>query len=575
MATLEQLAEGIRRAHAAGDAAAVQKLGAAYRQMQAGGDGPPGGAKPGSREYADWAVEQARAGKELPQVSEHTEFVQPKPDGLGDKAFAAAGSFIEGVPVAGPTLIDLAKQGRAAVQGMDTDAVTAEFDAAKEANPISSLVGNVAGATAALAPLGATAVGGRLLGTVGSLGQRAGAGLASGGLIAAADTAARGGDAGDVGASTLVGGAIGGALPFVGAGIRRLISPAPAAAGKQAAAATLRNEGVELTAGQATGNKGLQYREAELGGAAAQDFMERQSDSFTAAALRRAGIDATRATPEVIDHAYTRIGQAFDGLAARNNLQSDARFAGELGQIWRDYSSLVSQSQRAPIVESTIIDLSQAVQNGGQLPGRAYQAIRSRIERAARATKDPELMMTLRDITSALDGVMERTIAQANPADLGAWQEARRAYRNMLVIEDAATRAGEKSADGIITPANLRSAAKKQGRRGFSRGRHEFAGLANAGVSAMTPLPESGTAQRLAAKAFMPLGAAAGAGVGGAVAGPLGAFIGGAAGAAIPWAAGRAMLSGPGRAYLGNQLAAGPLGQAALPPALLSLLATD
>ena len=73
MATLEQLAEGIKRAHAAGDAASVQKLGTAYRAMQAGGgaDMPPAGAKPGSRAYADWAMEQARAGKKLPQFSEN------------------------------------------------------------------------------------------------------------------------------------------------------------------------------------------------------------------------------------------------------------------------------------------------------------------------------------------------------------------------------------------------------------------------------------------------------------------------------------------------------------------------
>lgn len=40
MATLEQIAEGIRRAHAAGDVENVQKLGAAYRAMQAQGQQP-------------------------------------------------------------------------------------------------------------------------------------------------------------------------------------------------------------------------------------------------------------------------------------------------------------------------------------------------------------------------------------------------------------------------------------------------------------------------------------------------------------------------------------------------------
>jgi len=358
----------------------------------------------------------------------------------------------------------------------------------------------------------------------------------------------------------LIGAGIGAAVPVAVEGVKRVISPLRAPQAKTNAANVLRNEGVELTAGQATGSKGLQYREAELGGSAAENFAERQADQFTSAALRRAQINAERATPDVIDQAYTQIGQQIDGLSSRNTLESDSRFAGELGQVWRDYASLVNPSQRAPIVQQTIVDITDALRNGGgRLSGRAYQSLRSRLERAARGSKDPELTMTLRDINSALDGAMERTIGRTNPADLGAWQEVRRSYRNMLVIEDAVGRAGEKAADGIITPANLRSAAKKQGRRSFSRGRNDFAALANAGVSAMTPLPNSGTAGRLGAKLFVPAGAATGATVGGMAAGPLGAGVGAAVGAAVPWAAGRAVLSGPGRAYLANQLASAPV----------------
>lgn len=169
----------------------------------------PDGLKPGSREYADWAMTQARAGNKLPQVSAAPEAEVPKPNGLMDKAFAGAGSFIEGVPIAGPTLIDWAKQGRAAVQGMTPDAVSAEFDAAKAANPITSMVGNFAGSVAALAPLGATALGGRLLGTTGSLGRRLVAGGLSGGAISGADTAARGGDLGQIATNTAVGTGLG------------------------------------------------------------------------------------------------------------------------------------------------------------------------------------------------------------------------------------------------------------------------------------------------------------------------------------------------------------------------------
>lgn len=368
----------------------------------------------------------------------------------------------------------------------------------------------------------------------------------------------------DAAGGALVGAGFGAAIPAAVAGAKRVISPTRPPQAKVDATNVLRNEGVELTAGQATGNKGLQYREAELGGGAAEAFAERQADQFTAAALRRAGVTADRATPDMIDQAYTQIGQQFDGLASRNTLTSDPRLAGELRQVWRDYSSLVNPSQRSPIIEQTIVDITDALRNsGGRLPGRTYQSLRSRLERAARGSRDPELTMTLRDINAALDGAMERSIGRANPTDLGAWQEARRSYRNMMVIEDAAVRAGEKSADGIITPANLRSAAKKQGRRGFSRGHNDFAALANAGVSAMTPLPNSGTAARLGAKMFVPAGAATGAAIGGATAGPLGAGVGAAVGAAVPWAAGRAILSGPGRAYLTNQVAAQPVGELA------------
>lgn len=216
--TLERLAEGIKRANAAGDVETVKKLGTAYRQMQAGSgaDMPPAGAKPGSREYADWALAQARAGNKLPQVSEAPEFEAPKPNGLMDKAFTAAGSFLEGMPVIGSTAIDLAKKGRSAVQGMTPEEVDAEYAAAKEANPITSVASGIGGSIAALAPLGATAVGGRLLGMTGGTGARIGMGMASGGTIAGADTLTRGGDIGDIAGSALLGTALGGVLPAIG-----------------------------------------------------------------------------------------------------------------------------------------------------------------------------------------------------------------------------------------------------------------------------------------------------------------------------------------------------------------------
>lgn len=249
MATLEQIAEGIRRAHAAGNAEDVRKLGAAYRQMQAQQAAaqpsetapepvpspagsvavPPAGLKPGSKEYALWARDAALAGNKLPMVSAPPqEYDGPAPySDIGSKLHALSGSMIEGVPIAGPTLIDWAKQGRAAMQGMSPEAVDAEFARAKEANPITSGAGSVAGAVLPLAGLGTLPGLGRVLGMTGGLPSQMGFGLVSGAGIGAADTAARGGSADDIARNAMIGAAGGGLLPIatnaIGAGVKTLL----------------------------------------------------------------------------------------------------------------------------------------------------------------------------------------------------------------------------------------------------------------------------------------------------------------------------------------------------------------
>ena len=334
---------------------------------------------------------------------------------------------------------------------------------------------------------------------------------------------------------------------------RRLVTPFPTSPERIAAADALQNEGVDLTAGQRTGNKTLRYLESELGGNAGQQIADRQGEQFTSAALRRAGVTADRATPDVIDDAFTRIGQQFDDLAARNRLQPDRLMARDITATVRDYFSMVPESQRAPVVTDLITDIAQNSANG--IDGATYQALRSRLDRLARGTADPQLGEALRGIRTALDDAMERTLLRTNPADFGAWRQARNEYRNMLVLEKAATGAGEDAALGIISPSQLRGATvTEQGRRAYARGQGDFADLARSGEAVMKPLPQSGTAPRTAVRAAgASLPAIAGAAAGSPL-GLLGSMLGGIAGATVPYAIGRAALSGPGRAYLSNQL---------------------
>lgn len=336
---------------------------------------------------------------------------------------------------------------------------------------------------------------------------------------------------------------------------KRAISPFPISAERQAVNDVLATEGVDLTPGQMTGNKGLQYAESELGGVRVADLNERQLEQFTEAALSRAGIGATRATPEVMARAYDDLGTQFDTLAARNNIVGDPQLVQGLGGAWSEYTSLVNESARAPIVESTIRDIADALrQNGGTITGEAYQSMRSRLGRALKNATDPELSGALRGIQGSLDDAMERSMVAAQSPDLGAWQQVRGDYRNFMVLQNAAAGAGENAAMGLISPAQLRSAASRQNKGAYVRGQGDFAALARAGVAGMTPLPNSGTAARLSARSLAAgVPTAAGYLMGEKALPGFGGLVGGALGSQVPNALGSLMFSGPGRAYLTNQ----------------------
>lgn len=362
--------------------------------------------------------------------------------------------------------------------------------------------------------------------------------------------------------------------PAVTAAGRRVVTPSPATPERSALANALRGEGIDLTAGQATGSKPLQWMESTLGdlpgsGGHAAAIQTRQGEQLTAAALRRAGETGNRADGPAINAAFDRIGGNFDQLAARNTLHMDRPFATDLTNTVREYNSLVPQSMRSPIVEGVVNDLAaHAGANAGAVSGEFYQALRSRLDRAARSSaRDPQLSEALRGLRTSLDDAMERTISTTNPADLGAWREARNQYRNLMVLEKAATGAGSATAEGLISPSQLRNATvSTHGRRNYARGEGDFADLSRAAEAVMKPLPNSGTAPRMY---MQHLASALSGAAGGSIAGLPGAI----AGAAVPATVGRALMSRPVQGYLGNQVlgpAQGSRANQALAAALLA-----
>lgn len=288
----------------------------------------------------------------------------------------------------------------------------------------------------------------------------------------------------------------------------RAVSPLPTSAERQAAVKFLESEGVtSLTAGQKTGRRPLQWIESTLSdvpmaGKRANAMMDAQAEQYTAAVLRRAGVSAPRATPEVVDKAFSDLGQQFNSLAARNDMVQSRSLVNRLQKIRDDYRAVTAEPLRLDAVEKIVDNFVNGtmVQNG-RIPGRVYQNVRSGLSRMTSQlkAKDPPAALAVGRIVDELDRAMEVSIRVNNRADLGAWRGTRSKYKNLLAIEDAVSGAGVAAAEGIITPGALRTAIKKQGKRAYVRGKGDLGPLARAGVNTMTPLPQSGTTPRAVA----------------------------------------------------------------------------
>lgn len=334
----------------------------------------------------------------------------------------------------------------------------------------------------------------------------------------------------------------------------RAYTPAPATPARRAQVQTLENEGVTaLSAGDRTGNINLRYAEDAAintpgSGMRGEAMKQTQAAQFTRAALRRAGVDADNVLPEVMDRAFTDIGGRFDQLAGATTARLNRADQARINQAVNDYLRITPPNNAVPAITAYVNDIRSHA--GNPIPGPVYARYRSRMEAEARAlqARDPIAADTLRDIRNTLDDAAERSMPQTMR---GEWQDVRRNYRNLLVVEKAAATNG--ATEGVLTPSAMLNATKQvQGKRAYVRGQGDYADLARAGHTVMQKLPNSGTAQRQAALQVGQMAAGGALGTFG-YGGPEGAAGGAVAPFLVKGMLARGLMSRPMQAYLGNQ----------------------
>jgi hypothetical protein len=357
VATLEEIGAALKRAAAAGDTAAATKLAAAYKAMQAGQGAdtskPPPGAVPGSREYADWAAQQARAGRPLPQVSQTPPPLGGPQNSPLDQINAGYTSAVNAVPIAGPSMLNGIEGLKARMYGVPQPQIASEDAVRQQANPTASTIGSVAGTVlpfmaGAEIPYVAGALG--MSPTAGLLTNTVASGLSSA-AIGGADTLMRGGDLGQAAKDAGISGGIGLVIPGMGAALRGVGKALPKAVdwslgGIPSFARNAAN--VTKSAQKAVGKAMTADMKAGLGMTAAEDAgalaagqnvinMDRGGP-----ATRRLARVASAASPEAkaaLEGATDRgvpgldtgqfltklVGGSADDLALREGLQNQAR----------------------------------------------------------------------------------------------------------------------------------------------------------------------------------------------------------------------------------------------------------
>jgi len=353
-----------------------------------------------------------------------------------------------------------------------------------------------------------------------------------------------------------LGGALAGGLAPGAA--KRAITPNPADPARTAAARSLSSEGVKLTAGQKTGNVNLMYQEAMT--PRTVQMMADQSDDFTAAVLKRIGVTANRAEPEILNDAYKRIGGVFDDLASRNQIAVDRPLVTKINDVVRKYEQGTNKNNIAPVVGNIADKIRAKLRSGTPISGADYQQYRSDLGPLV-TSSDRQLSKAASGLRVGLDDAMERTITAAgNADDIAAYASVRQQYRDYLAIEGAAAKPGRDAAYGVINPRQLRSeVVRVRGKRSYTTGKADLGELARRGNMAMNPLPQSGTQPRIAANTIGALsGGGTGIGAGGLAYAltkdPNIAAAAGVAGALAPVLRNSAKGSALGQSYLSNQL---------------------
>lgn len=294
---------------------------------------------------------------------------------------------------------------------------------------------------------------------------------------------------------------------------RGMISPGGAGRATSLADANLlRDQGVTVTAGQATGRLPTQMMEAKnpaLQELASISLDSNQLKELTKASLGHAGLtddivakvaarpdlrgaDPTLASRPMIDELLTANGMKFEDALQGVPTTLTNKFLGDVRQAVRPFDRVPGFPRRSmPTAISDLIkELDVSARTGVAIPAARLQEMRSRLGNHL-MDADTSVSGSARELRDALDEAIGTSVqAVGQPERMAQLLKAREEYRALLAIEEAVKRS-KLGVNGIITPDALYSSVQStQGVRSTVSGRGtDLADLSDAAKRTIKPLP--------------------------------------------------------------------------------------
>ena len=324
-------------------------------------------------------------------------------------------------------------------------------------------------------------------------GQGAVIGAASGGLYGAG-TANPGERYESAKSGATTGAIIGGALPVAGAaasGAVGAIAPKAdeglVAAGKLAQKYKIPLSVDELTTSKAV--KNVQKVSQELPFSGQSGFREKQMRAFNRAITNSFGQNSDRITPDVMDKAFEQVGKEFDSLGRGKTFDMGTGFKTQIDEILQDAPSTYN-ADALQNFDNELAVIAKNLSPDGTISGEKLSFLRSRLNKLARKTSNPDTRELMHDLENAVIDLM----TAGDDAAKEALSDAKYKYKNLLVIEPLA----QKAKGGNIAPSQLNNRVAKIYGRAQTRGKAgELGDLARIGNELLPDLAGSDTTQKM------------------------------------------------------------------------------